>query len=408
MSNHSLPSVIIIGAGPAGLMAAEMLSTHAVNVAVYDAMPSVARKLLMAGKGGLNLTHSEALDTFLTRYGDKRIHLEAMLRAFTADDLRLWAKGLGVDTFVGSSGRVFPTDMKAAPLLRAWLQRLRHQGVKFHVRHRWLGWQNSLLHFTTPQGEQLLSADAVILALGGGSWQHLGSTGTWVNILQAQGINIAPLQPSNCGFDVAWSAYFAEHFAGAALKSVQLRFGQFQQRGELVVTETGLEGGLLYAASALLRDACLIQGYADIELDLAPNQTLAQLTEKLASARGKSSLANFLRKQANISGVKANILREVLSANDFNQAPVLAQTIKALPLRLIAPRPLNEAISTAGGVKFNELTEHLMLKKLTGVFCAGEMLDWEAPTGGYLLTACFATGKAAALGLLTYLNKSKA
>ena len=367
-------------------------------------MPSSGRKILMAGKGGLNLTHSEDFDTFLSRYADKRNSLEPMIKQFTPDDLRAWIHDLGIETFIGTSGRVFPKDMKAAPFLRAWLHRLRGQGVKFYMRHRWLGWKNNALCFATPDGEKLIEADAVLLALGGGSWKQLGSTGEWVEILKQRGVDVVELQPSNCGFDVGWTDYFSKHNAGQPLKSVQLSFAEFKQRGDLIVTETGLEGGLIYATSALLRDACLNHGHATIDLDLSPDKTQTELAEKLAKPRGKQSLSTFLKKQINIYGVKLGLLREVLTPDVFNEPEQLAKNIKALPIKLIAPRPLDEAISSAGGVKFTALNQNLMLNNLTGVFCAGEMLDWEAPTGGYLLTACFATGKAAALGIINWLE----
>lgn len=397
-------NIVVIGAGAAGLMAVEVLAKQGLNISVYDAMPSVGRKILMAGKGGLNLTHSEQLEVFLSRY-DKRAVLEPMIKQFTPDDLRVWVHGLGIGTFVGTSGRVFPNDMKAAPLLRAWLQRLRGQGVKFFMRHRWLGWKNDALCFDTPDGEKLIEADAVLLALGGGSWKQLGSTGEWLEILKRRGVAVAELQPSNCGFDVGWSGYFSAHCAGQPLKSVNLSYADFKQRGDLIITETGLEGGLIYAASALLRDACLTQGSAEIFLDLSPDKTESWLVERLAKPRGKQSFATFLKKQVNISGVKLSLLREVLTPESMNQADSLAKHIKALPITLIKPRPLDEAISSAGGVKFTALNQQLMLNDLAGVFCAGEMLDWEAPTGGYLLTACFATGKVAANGMIDWLKE---
>ena len=402
-------TVAIIGGGSAGLMAAEVLSHAGVNVNLYDAMPSVGRKFLIAGKGGLNISHAEAFETFLSRYGEQRAYLEPMIKHFTPDGVRAWAKGLGIDTFVGSSGRIFPTDMKAAPLLRAWLQRLRRAGVVFHVRHRWLGWEHDQLQFATPDGERLVHADAVVLALGGGSWARLGSTGAWVEILQQRGVELAPLKPSNCGFDVGWSEYFSSRFAGQPLKSVLLSFNSvsgvnFFQRGDLIITKTGIEGSLCYAASALLRDNCEATGSALLHLDLAPDKDLSSLFASLSQTRGKDSMANHLRKRLGITGVKASLLREVMTAAEFNDPVKLATTIKALPITLIAPRPIDEAISTAGGVKFEAMDNNLMLHALTGVFCAGEMLDWEAPTGGYLLTACFASGRAAGEGVLTWLR----
>jgi len=404
--------VAIIGGGPAGLMAAEVLSGTDVQVDLYDAMPSLGRKFLLAGKGGLNLTHSEGREAFLSRYGARRAEIEPLLDAFGADDLRAWAEGLGIETFVGSSGRVFPREMKAAPLLRAWLHRLREAGVRFHVRHRWLGWaprvaQASRLHllFATPEGEKTLSADAVILALGGGSWAKLGSDGAWVPLLQARGIDIAPLKPANCGFDIPWSEHFRARFAGQPLKTVIARCqddegGEIRRQGECVITETGIEGSLIYALSAPLRDRIEAEGSALLHLDLAPGKSLARVTEEIAHPRGSRSLSSHLQSRVGITGVKAGLLREVLGAAAYGDPVQLTAAIKALPLQLIAPRPLDEAISTAGGVRFEALDKHLMLRGLPGVFCAGEMLDWEAPTGGYLLTACFASGRAAGLGAL--------
>jgi uncharacterized flavoprotein (TIGR03862 family) len=406
-------TVAIIGGGPAGLMAAEVLSHAGVKVALYDAMPSVGRKFLMAGKGGLNISHAEDFEIFLARYAERRAYLEPMLTQFPPDTLRTWVQNLGIDTFVGSSGRIFPTDMKAAPLLRAWLQRLRRAGVVFHVRHRWLGWiddDNTRLRFATPEGEQLVKADAVVLALGGGSWARLGSTGAWVQVLQQRGVAVAPLKPANCGFDVGWSDYFASRFAGLPLKSVTLSFSdanglRFCQRGDLVMTNTGIEGGLCYAASALLRDQCAATGSAVIYLDLSPDKDVPSLIASLARPRGKDSMANHLRKRLGITGVKGGLLREIITETAFNDPATLAATIKALPIKLRAPRPLDEAISSAGGVLFEAMDDHLMLHALSGVFCAGEMLDWEAPTGGYLLTACFASGRAAGESVLTWLLK---
>lgn len=403
--DQSVPTVAIIGGGPAGLMAADVLCHAGVKVNLYDAMPSVGRKFLMAGKGGLNISHAEAFETFLSRYAERHGNLEPLLKQFPPDALRAWVQSLGIDTFVGSSGRVFPTDMKAAPLLRVWLHRLRLAGVAFHVRHRWLGWaDNDLLRFATPRGEQLIKADAVVLALGGGSWARLGSTGAWVESLQQRGVEVAPLKPANCGFDVGWSEHFSSRFAGQPLKSVRLSFEKFAQRGDLVVTATGVEGGLIYAASALLRESCAATGAAVIHLDLMPDKALSLLIDNLSQLRGKTSMANHLRKRVGITGVKAGLLRELLTIEEFNNPLKLAQAIKSLPIKLLAPRPIDEAISTAGGVTFEAMNEQLMIRNLAGVFCAGEMLDWEAPTGGYLLTACFASGRAAGEGVLTWLQ----
>ena len=407
------PSVAVIGGGPAGLMAAEVLAQGGARVAVYDAMPSVGRKFLMAGKGGMNITHAEPAAQFLSRYGPRCAQLEPLLKAFGPEALRDWIHGLGIETFIGSSGRVFPTEMKAAPLLRAWLHRLREHGVQFHVRHRWLGWDaHGALLCATPEGEQTVQADAVVLALGGGSWARLGSDGAWVPLLAARDVSIAPLRPANCGFDVGWSDHLRTRFAGQPVKPVVLCFTDgsgvaHRKQGEFVVTATGVEGSLIYALSAPLRDEIAASGSALIHLDLLPGKDLQAVITEVARPRGSRSLASHLQSRLGLKGVKAALLREVVSAADFAQPERLAAAIKALPLRLIAPRPLDEAISSAGGVAFEALDEHLMLRALPGVFCAGEMLDWEAPTGGYLLTACFASGRAAGLGALAWLQQPK-
>ncbi|MBV8665923.1 MAG: TIGR03862 family flavoprotein [Burkholderiaceae bacterium] len=403
-------TVAIIGGGPAGLMAAETLAARGVRVDVYDAMPSVGRKFLLAGKGGMNLTHSEPAEWFRTRYGARQPELEPMLDAFGPNELRAWADGLGVATFVGSSGRVFPTDMKAAPLLRAWLHRLRESGVSFHMRHRWQGWdKRGGLHFLTPDGAQTAYADATVLALGGGSWARLGSDGAWVPLLEILGVEVAPLQPANCGFNVAWTDHFRLRFAGHPLKSVALSFTDvkgiaYRRQGELMVTNSGIEGSLVYESSGLLRDKLAAQGQVRIKLDLAPDWPAQRVLAEVARPRGSRSLSTHLQSRVNIGGIKAGLLREALTAQEMNDPARLAETIKALPLTLLAPRPLNEAISSAGGVMFEALDHNLMLRARPGVFCAGEMLDWEAPTGGYLLTACFASGVAAGKGVLDWLG----
>lgn len=395
------PVAAVIGGGPAGLMAAEALAGGGIPVDVYDAMPSLGRKFLMAGKGGLNLTHSEDRRSFLSRYGERSDWIAPLLAAFGPGELQRWAAGLGVETFVGSSGRVFPTGMKAAPLLRAWLHRLRLAGVKFHVRHRWSGWAaDSDLRFATPQGEVVVRPQVTVLALGGGSWPRLGSDAAWVPLLEQRGIRVAPLQAANCGFDVGWSDVFRRKYTGHALKSVIATFEDGTGRtwcvpGECVITETGVEGGLVYALSAPLRDAISAHGNAILNLDLLPGRDLERLTREIAHPRGSRSLSSHLQGRIGLKGVKAGLAREVIRGRDFEDPARLAAGLKALPLRLSQPRPIEEAISTAGGVAIEELDEGLMLRKLPGVFCAGEMLDWEAPTGGYLLTACFASGKAA-------------
>lgn len=397
---------VVVGGGPAGLMAAEVLLAGGVAVELYDRMPSLGRKLLLAGRGGLNLTHSEPLADFLGRYGARRGELEPMLATFGPADLRAWAAGLGVETFVGTSGRVFPTEMKAAPLLRAWLHRLREAGLQIHVGHRWLGWADesrTQLRFATPEGETSVQADALVLALGGGSWSKFGSDGAWVPLLEQQGVAVAPLRPANCGFDVGWSAHFRERFAGQPVKPVVLAWGDARRQGEFVVTETGVEGSLIYAFSAPQRDAIAAGDQAVIHLDLMPDWTQARLATEIARPRGARSLSSHLQSRLGLKGVKAGMLREVLSSEEMHDPARVAGTLKALPLTLTAPRPLEEAISSAGGVDFAGLDANLMLKALPGVFCAGEMLDWEAPTGGYLLTACFASGRRAAQGVLAWL-----
>ena len=397
--------VAVIGGGPAGLMAAEVLGQAGVNVDLYDAMPSVGRKFLLAGVGGMNITHAEDYADFVSRYGERADDLRPLLDALSPDALREWIHGLGIDTFVGSSGRVFPTDMKAAPLLRAWLKRLRECGVQLHTRQRWLGWdEHGALRIAGPQGETRVEADATLLALGGGSWARLGSDGAWVPLLHDRGIAIAPLQPANCGFEVAgWSEHLREKFAGAPLKTVSLALpGEAPRKGEFVLTATGLEGSLVYALSARIREAINRDGAATVLLDLLPDRSQAQIADALARPRGSQSMAKHLHRQLKLDGVKAGLLRELSDAATFQDPQALAAAIKALPIRLLRPRPLDEAISSAGGVPFEALDANLMLRQLPGVFCAGEMLDWEAPTGGYLLTACFASGRAAAEGMLRW------
>ena len=408
----TLPSrhVAIIGGGPAGLMAAEVLSQAGVKVDLYDGMPSVGRKFLLAGVGGMNITHSEAYPAFLSRYAERAPQMAPLLRAFDADGLCQWIHELGIETFVGSSGRVFPTDMKAAPLLRAWLKRLRESGVVIHTRHRWLGWQaDGQLLVDSPEGQKQLNPDAVLLALGGGSWARLGSDGAWLPLLAERGVDLAPLQPSNCGFDVAgWSEVLRSKFAGAPLKNIAIALEHSTPRlGECVITATGIEGSLIYAWSAPIREAINQQGEATILIDLLPGKPVDKIQAALAKPRGSRSMSKHLHSQLGIDGVKAALLRELAPAECFNDPAQLAQAIKALPLKLIKARPLDEAISSAGGVRFEAVDENLMLRQLPGVFCAGEMLDWEAPTGGYLLTACFASGRAAGLGVLSWLKAKR-
>ncbi|MFJ3526067.1 TIGR03862 family flavoprotein [Pseudomonas sp. NPDC090203] len=405
---NSAKSVAIIGGGPAGLMAAEVLSQAGCKVDLYDAMPSVGRKFLLAGVGGMNITHSEPYPAFLSRYAERAPMIAPLLRGLDAQALCEWIHGLGIQTFVGTSGRVFPTDMKAAPLLRAWLKRLRDAGVVIHTRHRWLGWNaDGSLRIANPEGELTIQPDATLLALGGASWARLGSDGAWLPLLEQRGVQMAPLQAANCGFEVSgWSDVLKGKFAGAPLKNIAMGLqGQELRLGECVVTATGIEGSLVYALSAQIREAINQQREATVEIDLLPGKRLQDIHKALSKPRGSRSMSRHLHSQVGIDGVKAALLRELAPAESFADPAALAQAIKHLPLTLIRPRPLDEAISTAGGVTFEALDEQLMLSAMPGVFCAGEMLDWEAPTGGYLLTACFASGRAAGLGMAAWLNR---
>jgi len=407
--------VTIVGGGPAGLMAAEVVARAGLRVDVFDAMPSCGRKFLMAGKGGMNITHSEAFADFRSRYGEQSESVGSWLDVFGPQAVRDWMAGLGIESFVGSSGRVFPVGMKAAPLLRAWLHRLREVGVHFHVRHRLNGLQRLddgrrwRLDFQTPAGDQQVEADAVILALGGGSWAKLGSDGRWVSLLQSMNVPVAPLRPANCGFNVAWSPHLRERFAGQPLKNVvascfDVSGTEHRRQGEFVVTENGVEGGLVYALSASLRDAIGASGSATLYLDLLPGFDLQRVRDEVVRPRGARSLSSHLQSRLGLKGVKMALLHECLSRDEIAAPVALADAIKALPLRLLSPRPLDEAISSAGGVCFDALNDGLMLHDLPGVFCAGEMLDWEAPTGGYLLTACLAGGFVAGHQATVYLR----
>ncbi|MFD1259531.1 TIGR03862 family flavoprotein [Entomomonas asaccharolytica] len=403
------PTIAIIGAGPAGLIAAEIISQRGFTVQVFDRMPSVGRKFLLAGIGGLNITHSEPFNQFKQRYIPSD-NLTPYLQQFGAEQLRAWCHGLGIETFVGSSGRIFPKEMKAAPLLRAWLKRLREQGVQFYTRHTWQGWnnQNNLI-FSSPEGDKQLTAQATLLALGGASYPRLGTDGQWIRYLQDKQINCASWQASNCGFEVKpWSTFFKEKYAGSPVKQVAYSFTdtqgkQQQQLGELLISKYGVEGSAIYALSAPLRETITTQGSVTLYLDLFPQTSLAKLEQQLSKPQGSQSISNYLRKQINLKDIKMGLVRELApqALQDLVQLPYL---LKALPISLIKPRPIAEAISSAGGICFNEVNQSLMLKKLPSVFCAGEMLDWEAPTGGYLLTGCFATGYAAGLGIIDYLT----
>ena len=398
--------IAIVGAGPAGLIAAETLAKAHIGaqITLYDKMPSPARKFLLAGRGGLNLTHSKPLPDFLSAYHEAAPHLAPALAAFSPQDLQDWAAELGEPCFIGSSGRVFPKSFKASPLLRAWLRRLENLGVQFAPRHRWTGWREGGLSFETENGEAIIKADAALLALGGASWAKLGSNGLWAEILAEKGIQLAPFRPSNCGFDIAWTPEFAAKYAGTPLKSIVLTGAGTSLRGEALMTEHGLEGGAIYALSAGLRDEIAAQGFATLHLDLRPDVTLAALTTRLSAPQKGQSTSNFLRKAANLHPVQLGLLREVFGKDIPATPEARARAIKHLPLKLLATRPIDRAISTAGGVTWPELNAHLMLSQMPGTFIAGEMLDFEAPTGGYLLQGAFSTGVLAARGMLEWVR----
>ena len=400
--------IAIIGAGPAGMMAAEVLAQGGAHVTVYDAMPSAGRKFLMAGRGGLNLTHSDPLPQFLARYRKAMPHLAAAIEAFPPQALRDWCAALGQETFVGSSGRIFPKAFKASPLLRAWLRRLDSMDVRLALRHHWTGWdEHGRLLFQTPDGSHVIESHATVLALGGASWPRLGSDGAWTEILAARGVKISPLRPANSGFAVAWSNIFRDRFEGQPLKGVALTFGKHSVRGEAVITRTGIEGGAVYALSAELREA-VEMGTAILRVALRPDLDTKELTAKLSVPKGKQSLSNFLRKAVNLSPVAIGLLQEAAKTSDTSLASMppadLAKLINAVPIKLTGVAPIARAISTAGGIAFSELDADFMIRRLPGVFVAGEMLDWEAPTGGYLLQASFATGVAAGRGALKLLD----
>ncbi len=411
MPNASRIDVAVIGGGPAGLMAAEILAGGGARVTVYDRMPSLGRKFLLAGRGGLNLTHSEELERLLARYGAAEPRLRRAIEAFPPAALRAWCEGLGQATFVGSSGRVFPAAMKASPLLRAWLRRLAAAGVVFKLRHHWNGWDgDGRLSFEVPEGQVSVEAEASVLALGGASWPKLGSDGDWVGPVSKAGVAVAPLRPANCGFIAGWSEIFRSRFAGQPLKRLELSFGDQKVRGEAIITQTGLEGGGIYALSATLRDAIAASGEATLNIDLRPDITSAELEKRLAAPRAKQSLSTFLRKAAYLSPATIGLLHEVTVASSARLSAMmpaaLAELIKAVPVRLTGVAPIARAISTAGGIAFDEIDENFMLRRRPGVFVAGEMLDWEAPTGGYLLQGAFATGAAAGRGALEWLSSS--
>ncbi|MFC3050543.1 TIGR03862 family flavoprotein [Kordiimonas pumila] len=398
--------VAIIGAGPAGLMAAEVLAEKGLKAVVFDAMPTPARKLLMAGKSGLNITYIEALNTFVTRYGERAESIRPALEAFTPDQVRTWADGLGAETFTGSSRRVFPRVMKASPLLRAWLARLSGAGVILRPRHRWTGWgEAGTLLFTAPEGLVAVKAKAVILALGGTSWPRLGADGSWQKYLTEKGVEIAPFRPANCGFNCHWSPYFIEKFAGTPVKNIILSVGEQRVQGDFVISKYGIEGSAVYGLAALIRDRLSEGQNSDLQLDLVPGRTIERLKADLAKPKGKKSFATHLKRVTGLAGVKAGLVRECVGADDIADPNRLAMAIKSISLPVISPRPVAEAISVAGGVSFSAVDSNLMLKSVPGIFCAGEMLDWEAPTGGYLITACLAQGKQAAEGAINWLQR---
>jgi uncharacterized flavoprotein (TIGR03862 family) len=396
-------TIAIIGGGPAGLMAAEVLSACGHRVTVYEGMPTFGRKFLLAGKSGLNITHAEPFAQFAGRFGKASSRLRPALNLFPPHEVREWAAGLGTQTFVGTSGRVFPEVMKASPLLRSWLRRLEAQGVSLRTRHRWIGFSDQGYRFQTPDGETLVAPDAALLALGGASWPRLGSDAAWIPWLAAKGVSVEAFQPANCGFDTAWSDVFRSRFAGEPLKSVTATSDAGVVQGEFVISRHGIEGSLVYAHAAALRERINREGRALLALDLAPGRTTERLVQDLGRQDPKASFSNRLRKGAGLDGVKAALVREIDADAHRASPPELARLIKALPIPLIRPRPIEEAISSAGGIAWSEVDDHYMLKRLPGLFAAGEMLDWEAPTGGYLLTACLATGRAAARGIDAWL-----
>ena len=411
--SHARPqTAVVIGGGPAGLMAAEQLSEAGVVVAVYDSMPTVGRKFLRAGIGGLNLTHNEAWPDFIARFGDRAAILQPCLDAFNAEALRSWAADLGVETFVGSSGRVFPIEKKAAPLLRRWLQRLRASGVRIHHRHHWQGWNTAgELLIQGPVQQLAVKADITVFALGGGSWSALGSTGQWQTLFEQRGIQCAPWRPSNCGFEYPWRPEFIAEHSGVPLKTIAINVsdnkGQhWRQQGDAVISAYGVEGGPVYGVSAAIRDGIAEHGQCTVYWDLDPDRSLETLQQAIAKRRPKDSLANVLRKQCGLSGAKLALLKTLTSKAQMVDIDAIPALIKALPQTFHRSRSLDEAISTAGGVCFSELDEHFMLKQLPGTYCVGEMLDWEAPTGGYLLTACFASGRWAGNGSARFLGRS--
>jgi hypothetical protein len=395
-------TVAIVGSGPAGLFAAECLAGAGFAVEVFDAMPAPGRKFLVAGHGGLNLTHAEPLPAFIARYGREQERFARYLAAFSPSDLRAWADGLGAETYVGSSGRVFPRVFKAAALLQAWLDRIRGLGGRIHPRHRLMDiGPGPRLRFATPEGEREVAPRAALLAMGGASWPQSGSDGGWAALLAGHGVRIEPFVPANCGFECEWSPRLRTA-AGKPLKTIAVAFGEHRVRGELVITDYGLEGGALYALGRPLREALALGGPAVLAIDLKPDVELEPLAKRLASAPRGAGLDQRLAEQAKLGEAAIALVHERIAVDDQRDPRRLAACLKALPVPLLRPRPIAEAISSGGGIAFSEVDEHLMLKRLPGVFCAGEMLDWEAPTGGYLLQGCFSTSNWAAQGIMRF------
>lgn len=399
-------NVSIIGGGPSGLMAAEILSANGCAVTVYERKPTMAHKFLMAGRGGLNITHSEDLKEFTKKYNEQEKNFKKIIDQFKPSDLRAWCNDLGEETFIGSSGRIFPKSFKASPLLRAWLKRLEKQAVQFKMRHDWQGWEKDNLVFVTPEGKKTIKSDMTLLALGGASWPGLGADGSWVDLLKNENVKVEPLMPSNCGFKTQWSDIFKNRYAGHALKSVDLSFQDKKIRGEFIITEKGIEGGAVYALSAALRDEIIKNNFADLAIDLKPDLSKDQIIERLQKPKAKMSMSNYLKKTLNLSEVALGLLMELPDRKELNNysPKKLSSIIKNYQIKLTDNFGIEKAISSAGGVFFDAVDENFMLKNKENVYVVGEMLDWEAPTGGYLLQACLSSGVHVANAMLKKLK----